>query len=86
MELHVLACLLLADYVSTRWYRAPELLVGDQAYSKPVDIWAIGCMFAELCNGLPLFPGEGDIDQVCHRVGCWALFVCLFVLLLHSTR
>jgi hypothetical protein len=53
-----------ADYVSTRWYRAPELLVGDPMYSKPVDIWAIGCMFAELCNGMPLFPGESDIDQV----------------------
>jgi serine/threonine protein kinase len=40
------------------------LLIGDQSYGKPVDVWAIGCMFAELCNGLPLFPGESDIDQV----------------------
>ena len=41
--------------------------MGDPTYSKPVDIWAIGCMFAELCNGLPLFPGESDIDQVGNR-------------------
>eukprot|EP00002_Diphylleia_rotans_P026105 TRINITY_DN5194_c0_g1_i3.p1 TRINITY_DN5194_c0_g1~~TRINITY_DN5194_c0_g1_i3.p1 ORF type:complete len:582 (-),score=128.42 TRINITY_DN5194_c0_g1_i3:599-2344(-) len=52
------------DYVATRWYRAPELLVGDTEYSKPVDIWAIGCMVAELKNGAPLFPGESDIDQL----------------------
>ena len=39
---------MLTDYVSTRWYRAPELLVGDAAYSKAVDIWSIGCIFAEI--------------------------------------
>ena len=38
------------DYVSTRWYRSPELLVGDRTYGKAVDIWAIGCMFAEITN------------------------------------
>jgi len=52
------------DYVSTRWYRAPELLVGDVSYGKGVDIWAIGCMLAEMWNGMPLFPGDSDIDQV----------------------
>jgi cyclin-dependent kinase-like len=59
------------DYVSTRWYRAPELLVGDTQYGKPVDIWAIGCMMAEISNGLPLFPGESDIDQLFHMVRCF---------------
>eukprot|EP00742_Colponemidia_sp_Colp-10_P002704 GILJ01002891.1.p1 GENE.GILJ01002891.1~~GILJ01002891.1.p1 ORF type:complete len:667 (+),score=99.99 GILJ01002891.1:104-2104(+) len=54
------------DYVSTRWYRAPELLVGDRKYGKPVDVWAIGCMFAEILNGMPLFPGESDIDTLYH--------------------
>ena len=49
------------DYVSTRWYRAPELLVGDAAYSTSVDVWAIGCIFAEILNGLPLFPGQSDL-------------------------
>jgi cyclin-dependent kinase-like len=57
------------DYVSTRWYRSPELLIGDTSYGKAVDVWAIGCMVAELCNGLPLFPGESDIDQVTHSRG-----------------
>eukprot|EP00741_Cyanophora_paradoxa_P010323 tig00020528_g9990.t1 len=59
------------DYVATRWYRAPELLVGDQQYGKPVDIWAIGCMFAEISTGAPLFPGESDIDQIFHIVRCF---------------
>ncbi len=45
------------DYVATRWYRAPELLVGDTEYGKGVDVWAAGCMFAEISNGQPLFPG-----------------------------
>jgi cyclin-dependent kinase-like len=52
------------DYVSTRWYRAPELLVGDTSYGKGVDIWGIGCMLAEMSTGLPLFPGESDIDTL----------------------
>lgn len=52
------------DYVATRWYRAPELLVGDTAYGKPVDIWAVGCLLAELTDSQPLFPGESDLDQL----------------------
>ncbi|RNF27126.1 putative mitogen-activated protein kinase, putative,kinase [Trypanosoma conorhini] len=52
------------DYVATRWYRAPELLVGDVSYGKPVDIWAIGCIFSELSDGQPLFPGDSDLDQL----------------------
>jgi cyclin-dependent kinase-like len=52
------------DYVATRWYRAPELLVGDPNYGKAVDIWAIGCLFPEMLTGEPLFPGNSDIDQI----------------------
>lgn len=52
------------DYVATRWYRAPELLVGDTAYGPPVDIWAIGCVFAELISGQALWPGRSDVDQL----------------------
>jgi cyclin-dependent kinase-like len=52
------------DYVATRWYRAPELLVGDLYYGKGVDTWAIGCLTAELSNSLPLFPGKSDLDQL----------------------
>lgn len=47
----------MTDYVATRWYRAPELLVGDN-YSKEVDMWALGCIFGELIDGNPMFPGE----------------------------
>lgn len=52
------------DYVATRWYRAPELLIGDTQYGREVDIWAIGCLYAEMLTGDPLFPGESDIDQL----------------------
>ncbi|XP_074027500.1 cyclin-dependent kinase-like 2 isoform X1 [Leptinotarsa decemlineata] len=51
------------EYVATRWYRAPELLVAEPNYGPPIDIWAIGCLFAEMMTGDPLFPGESDIDQ-----------------------
>lgn len=54
------------DYVATRWYRSPELLVGDTQYGPPVDIWAIGCVFAELISGQPLWPGRSDVDQLYH--------------------
>uniref|UniRef100_UPI003AAE4AC2 cyclin-dependent kinase-like 1 isoform X3 n=1 Tax=Centroberyx gerrardi TaxID=166262 RepID=UPI003AAE4AC2 len=52
------------DYVATRWYRAPELLVGDTQYGPPVDVWAIGCVFAELLSGIPVWPGKSDMDQL----------------------
>jgi cyclin-dependent kinase-like len=54
----------LTDYVATRWYRAPELLLGSTKYGRPVDIWAIGCIMGELVDGQPLFPGESEIDQL----------------------
>jgi cyclin-dependent kinase-like len=54
----------LTDYVATRWYRSPELLIGDPRYSKEVDMWAIGCIMGELTDGQPLFPGESEIDQL----------------------
>jgi len=53
----------MTDYVATRWYRSPELLLSDR-YSKEVDIWAIGCIMGELTDGEPLFPGESEIDQL----------------------
>lgn len=54
------------DYVATRWYRAPELLVGDIKYGKAVDVWAVGCLVTEMLIGEPLFPGDSDIDQLYH--------------------
>lgn len=52
----------LTDYVATRWYRSPELLLTDK-YGKPSDIWAVGCIMGELTDGKPLFPGKDQIDQ-----------------------
>ncbi|KAL8641671.1 MAG: hypothetical protein Q9228_001553 [Teloschistes exilis] len=51
-------------YVSTRWYRAPEVLLRAGEYSAPVDIWAIGSMAVEIANLKPLFPGGNEVDQV----------------------
>jgi serine/threonine protein kinase len=50
--------------VVTLWYRAPELLLGANRYSTSVDVWSIGCIFAEMATGMPLFPGRSDIDQL----------------------
>ncbi|QNQ01390.1 YALIA101S02e21000g1_1 [Yarrowia lipolytica] len=50
-------------YVSTRWYRAPEILLRCEYYSAPVDIWAFGAMAAEVANLKPLFPGTNELDQ-----------------------
>ncbi|XP_065592521.1 cyclin-dependent kinase-like 2 isoform X3 [Cyrtonyx montezumae] len=58
------------DYVATRWYRAPELLVGDTKYGRAVDVWAIGCLVTEMLTGEPLFPGDSDIDQLYHITKC----------------
>eukprot|EP00744_Colponema_vietnamica_P007482 GILI01010767.1.p1 GENE.GILI01010767.1~~GILI01010767.1.p1 ORF type:complete len:598 (-),score=61.24 GILI01010767.1:62-1855(-) len=52
------------DYVSTRWYRGPELLLQDRAYSSPVDMWACGCIMVELMSTRPLFPGSNELDQL----------------------
>ncbi|KAJ8522576.1 hypothetical protein ONZ45_g875 [Pleurotus djamor] len=52
------------EYVSTRWYRAPEVLLLSRDYSNPVDMWALGTIMAELVNLRPLFPGSGQVDQV----------------------
>ena len=54
----------LTDYVATRWYRAPELLLTQGEYGPEVDYWAIGCIMGELVDGNPLFPGENEIDQL----------------------
>uniref|UniRef100_A0A670JZR7 Cyclin-dependent kinase 20 n=2 Tax=Podarcis muralis TaxID=64176 RepID=A0A670JZR7_PODMU len=56
---------LYSHQVATRWYRAPELLYGARKYDEGVDLWAVGCIFAELLNNSPLFPGENDIEQLC---------------------
>lgn len=54
----------LTEYVSTRWYRAPELLVSHATYSTGIDIWAIGCIFVELLTGKALFNGKNEYDML----------------------
>lgn len=50
--------------VGTLWYRAPELLLGSKFYAGEIDIWATGCVFAELIQGYTLFPGRDERDQL----------------------
>lgn len=50
--------------IVTLWYRAPEVLLGSQRYSCPVDVWSIGCIFAEMATRKPLFQGDSEIDQL----------------------
>ncbi len=54
----------LTDYVATRWYRPPELLLVSTSYGPEVDYWAVGCIMGELSDGDPLFPGENEFDQL----------------------
>lgn len=54
----------MTDYVATRWYRAPEILLGSTKYTKAVDMWSIGCILAELLAGKPLFPGSSTLNQL----------------------
>ncbi|KAG1363461.1 putative Cyclin-dependent kinase F-3 [Cocos nucifera] len=51
-------------YVSTRWYRAPEVLLQSSSYTPAIDMWAVGAILAELFTLSPLFPGESEIDQI----------------------
>ncbi|XP_077610838.1 cyclin-dependent kinase 3 isoform X2 [Crocuta crocuta] len=50
--------------VVTLWYRAPEILLGSKFYSTAVDIWSVGCIFAEMVTRRALFPGDSEIDQL----------------------
>lgn len=52
------------DYVATRWYRSPELLLRATTYNSPIDLWACGCIMAELFLQAPLFPGASEADQI----------------------
>ncbi|XP_068137468.1 serine/threonine-protein kinase ICK isoform X2 [Hyperolius riggenbachi] len=60
------------DYVSTRWYRAPEVLLRSTNYNSPIDIWAVGCIMAEVYTLRPLFPGSSEMDtifKICQVLG-----------------
>ncbi|XAR60495.1 Mitogen-activated protein kinase [Bertholletia excelsa] len=54
----------MTEYVVTRWYRAPELLLNSSEYSAAIDVWSVGCIFMELMNRKPLFPGKDHVHQM----------------------
>lgn len=54
----------LTEYVATRWYRAPEILLGSTRYTKGVDLWSLGCILGEMLLGKALFPGTSTINQI----------------------
>lgn len=53
----------MTGYISTRYYRAPEIMLSWQEYNEKVDIWSAGCIFAEMLLGKPLFPGNDHVHQ-----------------------
>lgn len=55
---------ILTDYVATRWYRAPEILLGSSRYTYGVDMWSSGCILGELLGGKPIFPGTSTMNQL----------------------
>jgi serine/threonine protein kinase len=54
----------MTEYVVTRWYRAPELLLNANAYTPAIDIWSVGCIIAEMLGRKPIFPGDDYMDQL----------------------
>jgi mitogen-activated protein kinase 1/3 len=54
----------LTEYVATRWYRAPEIMLNSKGYTKSIDVWSVGCILAEMLNNRPLFPGKHYLDQL----------------------
>lgn len=57
---------LMTEYVATRWYRAPEIMLTFKQYSKAIDVWAVGCILGEMLSGKPMFPGRDYHDQINH--------------------
>jgi mitogen-activated protein kinase 15 len=60
----MIALPVLTEYVATRWYRAPEILLGSQRYQKAVDMWSIGCILGEMLVNKAIFPGTSTLNQV----------------------
>jgi len=55
---------LLTEYVATRWYRAPEVMLNAKGYSQALDVWSVGCILGEMINNKPMFPGKHYLDQI----------------------
>lgn len=67
--------------VVTRWYRAPELLYGARLYATGIDMWAVGCILAELLLRVPFLPGESDLDQLTKIFQVKFLFIFLILII-----
>lgn len=52
------------EYVATRWYRAPEIMLNSRGYSKSIDVWSVGCILAEMISGRAIFPGKHYLEQL----------------------
>jgi cyclin-dependent kinase len=65
--------------VVTLWYRSPEILLGGRQYSTGVDMWSVGCIFAEMCTRKPLFPGDSEIDEI------FKIFRCVHLSMFNSS-
>ena len=55
---------IMTDYIETRWYRAPEILLTHNSYGKPADIWSAGCILAEMILKRPIFQGGSSVNQL----------------------
>lgn len=55
---------MITKYVVTRWYRAPEVVLCNKNYSEAIDLWAVGCVFAELIGRQPVFQGKTHLNQI----------------------
>lgn len=62
-------------YICSRFYRAPELIFGSTDYTFSIDVWSMGCVFAELLIGSPLFPGNSGVDQLVEIIKVWYLLL-----------
>jgi len=58
----------MTEYVATRWYRAPELMLSLHQFTKSIDVWSVGCIFAEMLGRAALFPGSNYLNQL--QVSC----------------
>ncbi|MFH4980628.1 hypothetical protein AB6A40_007337 [Gnathostoma spinigerum] len=54
----------LTEYVATRWYRAPEIMLSSKCYTKAIDLWSVGCILGEMLNNRPMFPGENYLSHL----------------------
>lgn len=63
----------MTEYVVTRWYRAPELLLNCSEYTAAIDIWSVGCILGEIMTREPLFPGKDYVHQLRLITEVWSL-------------